>query len=273
MTQRAKEMRELADRLSNCSMFPVSGFPDSTKFVVGFSITEQTRETIVSALRLAAQADAQPFGYLIEKSGINNGYYFHTPAEFEHVEERFRHHYTPVYAQAQADAPGGEPDILSSAEPACGDYSQTSQHRSGDLQPGSAEANGILPQLMQEPVMWACLVNDPIAGEKRMRAWTVKADRAERFRTVEKLNMQPLYAAPQPPQQEVVKDALDESANIINWLLEDRELDQMDRVRLNQWSQLCQKADAALSEGKPGGDGTVTRPVGNITENKEGGAS
>ncbi len=38
----------------------------------------------------------------MEKSGVNNGYYFITPAEFEHVEDRFKAHLKPVY-----EAPAG----------------------------------------------------------------------------------------------------------------------------------------------------------------------
>lgn len=47
---------------------------------------------------LDAAGSPKPFGYLVEKSGINNGYYFVSPKEFEHVEPRFRHIYLPVYA-------------------------------------------------------------------------------------------------------------------------------------------------------------------------------
>jgi hypothetical protein len=82
MTQRAKEMLELADK--------IAAFTPSSKGPIVLIARE--RRLIEDALRLAAQADA----------------------------------------------PGGEPDVPSSAEPACGDYSQTSQHRSGDLRPGSA---------------------------------------------------------------------------------------------------------------------------------------
>lgn len=34
-------------------------------------------------------------------------------------------------------------ELISSAEPACGNCSQASQHHSGDLQPGSAEASSV----------------------------------------------------------------------------------------------------------------------------------
>jgi len=44
-----------------------------------------------------ADAMRAPFGYLIEKAGINNGYYFVSLSEYEHVEERFRHIYKPIY--------------------------------------------------------------------------------------------------------------------------------------------------------------------------------
>lgn len=50
---------------------------------------------------LASQGDAgarEPIGYILEKAGINNGHYFVNPAEYAHVEERFRHIYQPVYA-------------------------------------------------------------------------------------------------------------------------------------------------------------------------------
>jgi hypothetical protein len=42
-----------------------------------------------------------------------------------------------------------------------------------------------------------------------------------------------------------LREALNESSSIIEWLIEDRDLDEMDRIRINQWSQLCQKADDA----------------------------
>ncbi len=41
---------------------------------------------------------AAPFGYLMGKAGVNNGYYFITPAEFAHVEGRFRNIYKPIYS-------------------------------------------------------------------------------------------------------------------------------------------------------------------------------
>lgn len=50
----------------------------------------------VETLRAAAPAQ-EPFGYVHAKSGVNNGYYFLTPAEFAHVEDRFRHIYQPLY--------------------------------------------------------------------------------------------------------------------------------------------------------------------------------
>jgi hypothetical protein len=46
-----------------------------------------------------AASQPKPFGYVIEKSGINNGYYWISPAEYKHVEDRFRHIYTPVFAK------------------------------------------------------------------------------------------------------------------------------------------------------------------------------
>ncbi|WP_316397320.1 hypothetical protein [Bradyrhizobium sp. 33ap4] len=39
----------------------------------------------------------EPFGYLWPREGGVNGYYFITPAQFEHVEERFRSLYKPVF--------------------------------------------------------------------------------------------------------------------------------------------------------------------------------
>ena len=54
-----------------------------------------------------------PFGYLIEKAGINNGYYFVSLSEYEHVEERFRHIYKPIYdappSAAKTDRDGWMP--------------------------------------------------------------------------------------------------------------------------------------------------------------------
>lgn len=63
----------------------------------GYPAVHTTRKNLWKTL-LAKAGEPKPFGYLIEKSGINNGYYFVSPAEFEHVEERFRHIYLPVYA-------------------------------------------------------------------------------------------------------------------------------------------------------------------------------
>lgn len=48
----------------------------------------------------SAALEIEPIGYLIEKSGIDNGYYFLKPSEYQHVEKRFRHIYIPVYAGA-----------------------------------------------------------------------------------------------------------------------------------------------------------------------------
>lgn len=56
------------------------------------------------------------------------------------------------------------------------------------------EALAAVPLPAQHPILWVCLVDDPIAGEKRLRAWTTKRDRAQRF-IAEGLDMQPLYAA------------------------------------------------------------------------------
>jgi len=80
-------------------------------------LTEAADEIERLRAQLSASADGkgagEPFGYLIEKSGINNGYYFHTAAEFDHVEERFRYLYRPVWTfpppDAQADGKGAEP--------------------------------------------------------------------------------------------------------------------------------------------------------------------
>jgi hypothetical protein len=66
--------------------------------------------------------------------------------------------------------------------------------------------------------------------------------------------MRPLYAAPPAPHA-ALREALEESHSVIEWLLEGRELDEMDRVRINKWSQLCQKADAVQPEAPaPGVD-------------------
>lgn len=58
-----------------------------------------------SALR-APQRAGKPFGYVFEKAGVNNGYYFLTPEEMAPVEDRFRHFYTALYAHPPA--PQGE---------------------------------------------------------------------------------------------------------------------------------------------------------------------
>lgn len=59
-----------------------------------------------------------PFGYLMEKAGINNGYYFITPAEFEHVEDRFKSHLKPVYEG---------PVAVAQAAPVLGDIVQVKE--------------------------------------------------------------------------------------------------------------------------------------------------
>lgn len=60
---------------------------------------ERVAAQIIERLR-AAPAQPQPFGYLIKKAGVNTGYYWISPAEFEHVEERFRYLYKPIYEAA-----------------------------------------------------------------------------------------------------------------------------------------------------------------------------
>jgi hypothetical protein len=57
----------------------------------GFNIPVFLRSTSEAA------TPAEPFGYVLEKSGINNGYYFLTAKEAEHIEDRFKRLYTPVY--------------------------------------------------------------------------------------------------------------------------------------------------------------------------------
>lgn len=58
----------------------------------------------VAALRAQAGKD-EPFGYVIEKSGVGNGYYYITPAEFQHVEERFHYLYKPLYEGVRSVTP------------------------------------------------------------------------------------------------------------------------------------------------------------------------
>ena len=48
-----------------------------------------------------AQGEQEPIGYLLEKAGVDNGYYFVEPKSYAHVEERFRNLYKPVYASPQ----------------------------------------------------------------------------------------------------------------------------------------------------------------------------
>lgn len=60
-------------------------------------------DALIEKLRMAAapvENIADPFGYVLPKSGVDNGYYFVTPEEFERVEERFRSLYTPLYKQS-----------------------------------------------------------------------------------------------------------------------------------------------------------------------------
>ena len=57
-----------------------------------------SQRTMMRMVLEAAVAALQPIGYLNEKSGINNGHYFTEANIFEHIEPRFRHLYTPVYA-------------------------------------------------------------------------------------------------------------------------------------------------------------------------------
>lgn len=51
--------------------------------------------TILSEI---AGEGGQPLGYLLAKAGENNGYYFVSHDEFQHVEERFHNLYAPIYA-------------------------------------------------------------------------------------------------------------------------------------------------------------------------------
>jgi hypothetical protein len=42
----------------------------------------------------------EPFGFLLAQSGVNNGYYWVSPEQFQHVEQRFYHLYIPVFRDA-----------------------------------------------------------------------------------------------------------------------------------------------------------------------------
>ena len=57
------------------------------------------------------------------------------------------------------------PSPFLSAEPACGDYSQSSQHHNGDLQPGPAETAAALVTSPQAAA--AELIPDPPSNEGR----------------------------------------------------------------------------------------------------------
>lgn len=74
---------------------------------------------------MTRESDA-PFGYLLEKAGINNGYYFLTPADFERVEERFREHLIAVFRHpasvSQADDAKRITEAVLSALKAGGDH-------------------------------------------------------------------------------------------------------------------------------------------------------
>lgn len=72
-------------------------------------LRHHANETLEESEYLRAQSQAgasEPVGYLLEKAGINNGYYFVSPAEYQHVEERFQNLYRPVYATPSPTATG-----------------------------------------------------------------------------------------------------------------------------------------------------------------------
>jgi Lar family restriction alleviation protein len=81
----------LADQLQTYADRYRSDWSDATPI-----LSWEDLAVVIDALRRCS-AQPQPFGYLIKKTGVNNGYYWISPAEFEHVEERFRYLYKPIY--------------------------------------------------------------------------------------------------------------------------------------------------------------------------------
>lgn len=77
-----------------------------------------------------------------------------------------------------------------------------------------------------EPALWICLLmpgefpHPESAPEPRIRAWTTSAERAQRFRDVEGLDMRPLFASPQPDAR-IGREATDTWAYIENLLCEE----------------------------------------------------
>lgn len=65
--------------------------------------------------------------------------------------------------------------------------------------------NGNAQRPLPEPVMWVCLVEAARAGEKHIRAWTSDPERAQRFREIDGLDMQPLYAVTSTVRHDVEK--------------------------------------------------------------------
>lgn len=69
------------------------------------TITEEARDQIrqmqgeIERLTKQLVRASEPFGYLLEKAGINNGYYFISPAEYQNMEERFREFLIPVFTK------------------------------------------------------------------------------------------------------------------------------------------------------------------------------
>jgi hypothetical protein len=88
----------LADQLQTYADRYRSDWSDATPI-----LSWEDLAVVIDALR-RCPAQPQPFGYLIEKAGVNNGYYWISPAEFEHVEERFRYLYKRIYEAAAAPA-------------------------------------------------------------------------------------------------------------------------------------------------------------------------
>lgn len=88
----------------NVKGVPTAGAPKSFTFCSDCPNTSWCR-TQGHCERAVKLREMQPIGYLIEKSGINNGYYFVGRKEYAFVEERFRHIYRPVYAGPRPDEP------------------------------------------------------------------------------------------------------------------------------------------------------------------------
>lgn len=70
----------------------------SATIIIDFTKHRDARATAFKKpLYLTAGEQRELLGYILEKSGVNNGYYFVSLAEYAHVEERFQRVYHAIY--------------------------------------------------------------------------------------------------------------------------------------------------------------------------------